>query len=251
METTQQPIVVLCSMDCEYELLAAAVQGATETAEGNFRFTAGTFDGYPIVVIRCLIGSVNAAAATVLALERYHPACVILQGTAGGHNPDLRQHDIVLGQNIVEYISYFVPHRDRGAGIALENWQFVGAQMVENGKLCRVAAFHSDETLLQIAAETPYAAGNMHIGTIVSADMWNREIDRIEYLHEKTGSDCEEMEGAAVAQVCAQFSVPMLDIRIISNSELHPDRTFSEVSPRICQEFCMAFLKNLIDKQAK
>lgn len=42
------------------------------------------------------------------------------------------------------------------------------------------------------------------------------------------GSDCEEMEGFAAGQVCKAFGVPFIDIRVLSNSELHPGEEFDK-----------------------
>lgn len=43
----------------------------------------------------------NAAAATALAIERFHPRAIINQGTAGGHDADLHVMDIVVGTESV------------------------------------------------------------------------------------------------------------------------------------------------------
>lgn len=40
----------------------------------------------------------NAAAATAIAIERYKPIAIINQGTSGGHDPELKVYDIVLGR---------------------------------------------------------------------------------------------------------------------------------------------------------
>ncbi|MBR7071377.1 MAG: 5'-methylthioadenosine/S-adenosylhomocysteine nucleosidase [Clostridia bacterium] len=250
-----KPIAVLCPMDCEYEYLAARLQNAAETAVGDYRFQSGTVNGYPVTVIRCLIGAVNAAAAAVVAMERLHPCCMILQGTAGGHHPKIRQNDIVLGENIVEYASYVTPRRASGEGISVLDWQYIGAQTVTDGKLTRTAVFHSDGRLLQAAMAVPYKHGVLKRGTMVSGDMWNRELDRIAFLHERLHSDCEEMESAAVAQVCKQFSLPMLAVRVISNNELYPDQPFRKSAAEYGQKFCFDLLDawtknpgNLLDK---
>ena len=50
-----------------------------------------------VVVSRTGMGPINAVAATAIAIERFHPAAIIDQGTAGAHNPALQIWDIVLG----------------------------------------------------------------------------------------------------------------------------------------------------------
>lgn len=45
-------------------------------------------------------------------------------------------------------------------------------------------------------------------GTIGSADVWNNELDRIQFFHERYGTSVEEMEAASVAQIASQLNVP-------------------------------------------
>ena len=40
----------------------------------------------------------NTAAATAIAIEKYHPKAIINQGTSGGHDENLNVFDIVLGK---------------------------------------------------------------------------------------------------------------------------------------------------------
>ena len=51
-----------------------------------------------------------------------------------------------------------------------------------------------------------------------SADEWNNQIDRIALLREKYHTASEDMESAAVAQLCLSYGIPFLGIRILSNS---------------------------------
>ena len=84
-------------MDVEIRKLAGAIQNATEEHVSGWTFWRGTIDGYPVVISKTLKGMENAAAATAIAAERYHPIAIINQGTAGGHVAELHVYDIVLG----------------------------------------------------------------------------------------------------------------------------------------------------------
>src|SRR3954452_19195735 len=97
----RRPIVVQGAMDVEIRKLAASLANASQETVGGWTFWRGTLDGYPVVVSKTLKGMSNAAAATALAAERYHPAAIINQGTAGGHAPELHVYDIVLGTHAV------------------------------------------------------------------------------------------------------------------------------------------------------
>ena len=55
-------------------------------------------------------------------------------------------------------------------------------------------------------------------GVIGSADVWNSELDRIRYFHDRYQTSVEEMETASAAQIAAEFKVPFVGIRVLSNN---------------------------------
>ena len=89
-------IMLQGAMDLETELLIASLEQPQEYLLGKWRFMEGIYKDKPLVVAATSIGSANAAAATALGIEHFHPAAVINQGTAGGHDPALKAFDIVL-----------------------------------------------------------------------------------------------------------------------------------------------------------
>lgn len=232
------PILILGPMASEIDALTAALTSPQETMLGGYKCVAGRLDGVPVVTVRCLIGMVNAAAATALAATKFAPRCVIIQGTAGAHDPALHRGDLVLGASLIEMGSYYTQHRDAGAGSDYAAYQFPGVQIAADDAIDRVRTLHSDPALLAAAQAVPYAHGKKVTGTISSGDLWNRELDVIARLHGECGSLCEEMEGFAVAQVCRMLGLPMLAVRVISNSEWHAAEDFDESVGVWCQAFC-------------
>ena len=246
MEPQRKPIVIVGPMESESAYLIENLDHPAEKDFGSYRFTEGALFGYPVIVGRTYIGMVNAAAATTLAIERFRPRCIIIQGTSGAHDPSLHQGDIVLGESIVHIGRYFAAHMDSGKGCDYTRWSYPGSEIVTDGELKEIDVLHSDPSIIAAAAATDYPYGRVIRGTIGAADIWNRELDVIARLREQLGTDCEEMEGFAVAQVCAQMGVPCADIRVISNSEWHPGEEFDHSYGRYCQEFCRDVLEKLI-----
>lgn len=242
-----KPIIVLGPMDCEICSLSNRLENKTIRQIGGFTFTEGTVNGCPVITVKCLIGVVNSSSAVTLAIREYDPSCVIIQGTSGGHGPDNHKYDIILGKNFVELGSFYTKHRDAGCGTDYADAEFPGAEIPVNGQPVRINTLHSDEKLLEIASGIRYTKGKLKAGTIGSSDIWNKEIDRILFLKNALGTDCEEMEGFGVAQVCSHFNVPVMGIRIVSNNEMYPDEKFSEDTGETCQEFTYEFLKKLTE----
>ena len=56
-----------------------------------------------------------------------------------------------------------------------------------------------------------------HSGTFISVNSVTGKRVRGEHLQQRWSGLCENMEGAAVAQVCSLFSLPLFELRCISN----------------------------------
>jgi nucleoside phosphorylase len=65
-------------------------------------------------------------------------------------------------------------------------------------------------------------------GNVGSGDVWNQHVDRIDNLHQRHGTLCEDMEAAAVAQVAKMHGIPFLTIKDISNNEFLEVTDFGE-----------------------
>src|SRR3954464_1252494 len=195
-----RPIVVQGAMDVEVRKLAGAIDNASEEHVGGWTFWRGTLGGYPIVISKTLKGMENAAAATVLAAERYHPIAIINQGTAGGHVPHLHVYDIVVGTQSVNLGSFKTGYRTRGQGSDGTDWSPLdllrsdgSAGQDPNARTMR--RFTGNDGLLAAAhsASGAYRKGRVVDGVIGSSNVWNSELDRIQRFHDQFGTTAEEM----------------------------------------------------------
>ncbi len=251
------PIVVQGAMDVEIRKLATAIDNATEENLGGWTFWRGTIDGYPVVISKTLKGMENAAAATALAAERYHPLAIINQGTAGGHVPELHVYDIVLGTQSVNLGSFKTSYRARGEGSSFPEWNPLdlmrsdgSAGQDPNARTMR--RFPGDQALLAAAkrVEGRYRKGHVVEGVIGSSEVWNSEIDRIRRFHDEFGTTAEEMEAASAAQIAGLFHVPFLGIRVVSNNIMNGEG-YDPKTGEACQEYVYDVLKAYIGGQLK
>jgi nucleoside phosphorylase len=74
---------------------------------------------------------------------------------------------------------------------------------------------------LNLPPEIEQRAPRTHVGRVASADIWTQFHERIDSLHARHGSLCEDMEAAAIAQVCGRHGVPFMTVKDISNNEFH------------------------------
>jgi adenosylhomocysteine nucleosidase len=247
-----RPVVVQGAMDVEIRKLAGSLEHGTEENVGGFIFWRGTIDGYPVVISKTLKGMENAAAATAIAAERFHPIAIINQGTAGGHVPEVHVYDIVLGTQAVNLGSFKTGYRAGGRGSDVAEWSPLDLLRSEgsagqdpNARIMR--RFPGDEGLLAAARDVrgQYQKGHVLDGVIGSSDVWNSEIDRILRFHDQYGTTVEEMEAASSAQVAGLFKIPFLGIRVVSNNITNGEAYDTKVG-EACQDFVREVVKAYI-----
>ncbi|MBZ0332884.1 5'-methylthioadenosine/S-adenosylhomocysteine nucleosidase [Marinobacter sp. AL4B] len=257
-EGTKRPILIQGPMPIEAEKFAARLENVeTEKSGSTFEFYIGTVDDYPVIVSKTGKGMENTAAATAVAILKYNPAAIINQGTSGGHDPDLNVFDIVLGERTVNIGSMKTRDRAEGDGIVATDWLPMDVMASEgsagedpNAEKARY--YEADPDLFAIAKKVKnrYKKGNVVEGTIGSADLWNNEVDRINWFHKNYGTSVEEMESASSAMISKAYGIPFLAIRILSNNKTNdgaynPDTAAAnqEYVYEVVQEY-ISFLKN-------
>ena len=244
------PILIQGAMDVEVDTMVAALQEKQALTIGAWTFWQGTLAGYPVVISRTEVGLANAAAATTLAIERFKPRLIINQGTSGGHDPALHRGDIVIATrsfNMGAYRSDFTP---ADQGIDPRKWHNfeVTMRLRENGKLVEHTSFAGDPELVgrALGMADRYQHGRVVAGIIGTADEWNRQVARINWLHQTYNTAAEEMETSSAALVAEAYKVPFVGIRVLSNTDLHSEE-FDPQTAIHCQQFVIDYTKALIN----
>ncbi|MDQ0220162.1 5'-methylthioadenosine nucleosidase [Peribacillus cavernae] len=227
-ESSQRPIIVQGPMPIEAEEFAQRLENVKKEKSGTFEFYIGTVNDYPVIVAKTGKGMENTAAATAVAIERYNPIAIINQGTSGGHDPNLNVFDIVLGKRTVNIGSLKSADKDENQGIDPTEWKPMDLMASEgsagedpNAEKIRYYQGGKDLLAAANAVKDKYTKGKIVEGTIGSADVWNNEVDRIKWFHNKYGTSVEEMEGASAAQISEAYDVAFLGIRILSNNKVN------------------------------
>lgn len=230
------PILLQGAMDVETDRTAERLADRREETIAGFRFWQGRYAGLDLVVSRTGVGTVSAAAATALGIQRFSPGLVLNQGTAGAHRPDLRVGDIVVGRTCVDLHSTLLPKRGAGEGMDPDAWT-----LWDFAADTPPAALEGDPCWAERFETAPYDGGRVLPGRLGTGDVFNREHDRILWLRERAGEDCEDMESLAAYRVCRRFAVPCLGLRIISNNELTGEAYRREVGEDL-QDFILSVL---------
>lgn len=198
------PLGIIGAMAEEVELLLADLQGARAESRAGVTLHFGELDGVPVIITQGGIGKVNAAMTTVTLIAA-GAAQVIFTGVAGGVHPDLRVGDIVVSTDCVQH-DVDVTALDYPLG------EIPG----------EAASWPADEHLRRLAYA---AASTLPVraveGRVASGDQFVASPEKVRWLAQTFGAACAEMEGAAVAQVCAKCGVPFVVIRSVSDTADH------------------------------
>ena len=78
-------IGIITAMSSEQKQVEQLLANKKEYVEGPFQYTEGTIQNNTVILMKCGIGKVNAAAGTVELIRNFHPDCIISTGVAGRH----------------------------------------------------------------------------------------------------------------------------------------------------------------------
>jgi adenosylhomocysteine nucleosidase len=255
--TDPQPVIVQGAMQLEIEKLVGRLDNASIERVGGWTFWRGSLDGRPVIVSKTLKGMSNAAAATVIGIEHYHPRAIVNQGTAGGHDPGLHLYDIVVGGSSVNIEAFKSRYRSAGTGSSPLDWMPLDLTASEGSagndpSARRPARFLADGPLLAAArqARGAYTRGRVVEGVIGSSDVWNEEIDRVAWFHTTFGTSVEEMETASAAQIASLFNVPFLGIRVVSNN-ITNGGAYNPKTGEACEDYVYQVVKAYIAAAVK
>ncbi|HTR44371.1 MAG TPA: futalosine hydrolase [Thermodesulfovibrionales bacterium] len=176
----------------------------------------GRFCDRDVVYVVSGMGKVNAAHAATLLCEHYSPDMIILFGVGGAYpSTDLRVGDIAVAEKEI--------YGDEGvlAKDGFHGTDFIGIPLLKEGKKKYYNEFPLDKRLVSKTMKLITHHSTLDIalkaGTFVTVSACTGTRKRAVELRERFNALCENMEGAAVAHVCAVYGIPMVEIRGISN----------------------------------
>lgn len=195
-------IAIITAMAVELENILSRLEDVREVRRpGLFGYT-GKLYGTEVIAAVCGVGKVCAAQCAQLLISEYKPSALLHSGIAGAISPDLRYLDVVVARELT--------YRDMSEPTKRDFVPF-GGYFVADPKL---------------TAALRKAAPDSHLGCIATGDLFVSSQTEKERLRRDYNALCAEMEGAAVAHVCAVNRVPFGVIRCISdlaNDEAYGD----------------------------
>jgi futalosine hydrolase len=238
-----KPILILAATAQEIVLLEQALGTSACRKTGAFDYSEGILGNLAVVICAGGIGKINAAAATAALIERCHPRLVVNTGCAGAYlSSGLSIGELaVAGDEVLG---------DEGV-LTSAGWQdlrFMAIPMLIHGQrlhhntipLSRQPA----EKAMQLAER--FGVRLVH-GRFITVSTCSGTRQRGDELVRRFQGICENMEGAAVAQVCLRYDIDCLEIRGISNLVDERDMKTWDIPRAVetAQRFVLKYLEEL------
>ncbi len=197
-------IGIIGAMKEEIEHLLARLELSEVKQTGPFSLHKGKLINQEVMIAQCGISKVNAAALTqVMILEGAEK--IIFTGVAGGLDKRLNVGDVVISSDCMQFDVDVTALGYKLGEVPGE--QFTWLADAELKQLALKAAKVLPVTVIE--------------GRILSGDQFVANPEKAIYLRDTFEGACNEMEGAAVAQICAKWQIPFVIIRSISDTADH------------------------------
>jgi futalosine hydrolase len=239
---TDAPVLITASMDNELALLIRELAAKKLEDAGPRPVWRGETPSGVVYLATTGIGKVNAAIASTLLLEKFHPKLLINTGCGGAYcGSGLQVGDLAVATAEI--------YGDEGV-LTVDGWhtlEIIGIPSIER----RGNRYSNEFPLSMQAAEKAfhfaYSLGlPVKRGKFVTVSTCSGTTHRGAELFERFGGICENMEGAAAAHVAILYDTPFLEVRGISN--MVEDRDLSRWDIPRSIEMVQRFLNKCLEK---
>lgn len=180
------------------------------------RLHHGRLQGHEVVLMLCGIGKVASALSTTLLIERAGVRRLLFTGVAGGLGTGVRVGDVVVARSFIQHdldvSPLFARHVVPDLGVS---------ELHCDDSLTLALAEAARQVLADPGpglAELGLQGARLHQGLMISGDRFVSTAAESQALRTQLPQALAvEMEGAAMAQVCAAYGVPCGMVRTISD----------------------------------
>ena len=209
-------IALLAAVAEETVLISKSLRDSVQESVDGMIMLSGQIHGQAVCLTHGGIGKAAAAAATITLLHYCRPEALLLFGCGGAYpHSGLEIGDLALADTEI--------FGDEGVATpnGFDDLAAMGLPM-RQGDEPLFNIWPTDRPLRELAQPTLFEkaaeqGAKLATGAFVTVSTCTGTMSRAIELEQRTGGICENMEGAAVALACRQLSVPLLEIRGISN----------------------------------
>jgi futalosine hydrolase len=204
-------IAVAAATPFETAWISAQLTRACSIAMGKWPALKGRISGVPALVFNIGVGKTNAAHGITLLLEKFSPDLLLLIGCGGAY----RRSGLAPGNLAIANEEIF---GDDGV-ITPQGWRsmrYLQLPLLRKGSQNFYNRFPADLSIVR-KAKAILKDFNPRVGPFVTVSEVTGTDEKADEMERRFRGICENMEGAAVAELCILYNTPFLEIRGISN----------------------------------
>lgn len=216
---------------------------------GGRAFWVGHLHGQAVVAVLSGIGKVAAATTATVLIERFGVNRMVFTGVAGGLGPGVRVGDVVLARQLLQHdmdaSPLFPRHEVPGYGRSRFDTH---AALTDALELACERMLHGLQATLEPQTRNHFdlTAPRLHQGLVLSGDRFVATTAESQSLQRAFPQALAvEMEGAAFAQVCHDYQVPLAVVRTISD---RADDAAHVDFPRFLREVASRYSSEVLNK---
>jgi len=211
---------IMGAMPEEMNKIIAAITDKEIVERGSRIYYKGKLFGQEVVAVFSRWGKVAAATTVTNMILEFNVDRIVFTGVAGGISPDVNVGDIVIAQRLFQHDMDARPLMRRfEIPLTGKTSYEVPQQNVEIMSTAVHNFLKNDKDFRKILSEQNILYPKLVVGDIASGDLFISSTEMKNALIKNLPSVvCAEMEGAAVAQVCDDYGVPLVVVRVISDS---------------------------------
>jgi futalosine hydrolase len=238
-----KPIIVTAATHLELSLLINTLEAGDRLFIGHREIFVGMIAERRTLLAMTGIGKVSAASAVAALLEHYEPEILINTGCAGAYAGGGQS----MGDLAIATAEVF---GDEGV-LTPDGWhslELIGIPALSRNGENHFNRFPLTRWAIDKAMYVAEAEGIiLHQGEFVTVSTASGTAERGKELFQRFGGICENMEGAAAAQVALLYGVDCMEIRGISNmvEDRDPDRWDIPLAVERAQRFIVQFIAAL------
>ena len=243
---------IMSAMLEEIDLLITEMGSKIRThSQGMRTYYSGFLWDTPVTLVFSRWGKVSAATTSTHLISAFRVKQIIFSGVAGSADPELGIGDVVIADNLFQHDMDARPLFKRYE-IPLLNISAFPADHLLRDELLKASQLFFDSDFESVVEASPRRKFGIRVpkvvqGNIGSGDKFFANKGEITDLRRRLPIACVEMEGAAVAQVCYEHSVPVGVIRTISDSadEVAPT-DFLQFLKSVAAIYSRGIIKNFV-----
>jgi futalosine hydrolase len=209
-------IALLCSVQTEADHLLSKLQVTGTATAGSKAIVQGMLAGQRVLLCAGGMGKVNAAHTATVMITEFDPEALIVFGIGGAYpSSGARIGDVVLAREEIAGDEGVLTHD------GFRDTEYIGIPLLKTASSVIYTTYPAAEPLLERSLRALRAAAmdrrNVHAGPFVTLSTCTGTSQRARELEGRYHGLCENMEGAAAAQVAAIHEIPWIEVRGISN----------------------------------